>query len=72
MQSKKCAYESCTCEAMPLDDYCCDTCKDAAVREAEGDKPLDRCHCMHADCGGEPQLEVEPEGMLMPEGAVGA
>jgi len=64
MDRTKCAHETCSCQALPLQDYCGEECKTAAELEASGEKAMDRCHCNHPDCGGEPEISPEAAGLL--------
>ena len=62
---KKCLHATCTCGPLPLQDYCCDGCRAADEREQAGETPMAECHCEHADCGGQPQVQSEMPSMLM-------
>jgi len=62
---KNCAHATCTCFALPLQDYCCDACEEAALKEARGEKSMGKCQCLHADCGGEPEVSAETQGVAM-------
>jgi len=50
---------------LPLQDYCGDECKMADAREAAGEVPMAECHCHHEDCGGQPEVSAEGQGLLM-------
>jgi hypothetical protein len=62
---KKCSHATCSCPALPLNDYCGDLCGRAAAREAEGEEQMAKCECHHPDCGGEPEDPVFTQGLLM-------
>lgn len=62
---KKCTHATCTCTAAPLSDYCCETCRIADEREEAGEVPMSECHCMHEDCGGQPDIPIETQSMLI-------
>ncbi len=57
-----CMHAPCSCAPLPMQDYCSEWCKDADLRK----DPLDiHCHCQHPDCGGEPEIPIETESMLI-------
>jgi hypothetical protein len=58
-EQQKCKHRPCTCDAAPLQDYCCDDCRIATEREETKEEQMTRCHCGHADCGGEAELQAE-------------
>ena len=70
--TRKCNYLPCSCPALPFEDYCGSDCKLAVLREASDDAPMERCHCQHPDCGGEPETPVEIQRLLMPSEALPA
>jgi hypothetical protein len=59
-----CARATCTCGALPGQEYCCDDCKLAAEREEAGEEPMAECSCHHADCGNVPEVPIETTGIL--------
>lgn len=62
---KKCSHPTCGCPALPLMDYCCEECRDAANREVSGEEPMDECKCGHEDCGVEIEIPAETQGILI-------
>ena len=62
---KKCQHATCSCASSPLSDYCCDGCRVIAEREAAGETPMTECLCQHPDCGGQPEIPVETQGLAM-------
>ena len=70
--TKKCNHLPCTCTALPFQDYCGPDCEAAAIKGDNSDAVLERCHCQHPDCGGEPEIPVETQGLLMASEALSA
>lgn len=63
-----CKHLPCTCGVLlPGDEYCSEFCRTADSAEKQTD---DHCRCMHADCGGESQIPVETESMLIASAAL--
>ena len=60
----KCAHATCSCVALPFDDYCCDGCRTADEKEEAGDEPMARCKCAHPDCVGEPEVSPDAESLF--------
>jgi hypothetical protein len=69
MKDKRlCKHLPCTCGLLlPGDEYCSDFCRKA---DEETGKLDAHCHCMHPDCGGEPQVPVETESLLIASAAL--
>ena len=59
MEHKKCAHETCTCDALPLEDFCGETCQETVASMNGGEEPLAKCKCQHSDCGGEPAIQTQ-------------
>ena len=70
--TKKCEHLPCSCLALPFQDYCGPDCELAVLNEAHDHAPMQRCHCQHPDCGGEPEMPVEMQGLPMPSEALPA
>lgn len=65
LDKKKCRHATCGCPALPLDDYCGDSCREASAREETGEQLMQECHCHHADCGGETEVPPETQALFM-------
>jgi hypothetical protein len=62
---QKCRHATCTCPALPFQDYCCEQCQLAVERDEAGEEPLSDCRCHHADCGGATEVPAETQSLLM-------
>ena len=61
----KCVHATCTCTALPLQDYCCDSCKLAVESEQSGEEPMTEFHCGHPDCGGQSVVPVDTQSIFL-------
>ncbi len=61
----KCHHATCSCPALPGEDFCGAGCREAVEKEEAGEEPLSGCKCAHPDCGGEAIVPPEVQGLAI-------